>query len=207
MLAIVFAVERFEQYVYGRAVHVQTDHKPLDSIHKKSLTSTPKHLQRMLLSVQNFDLTVTYMKGSEMVSADTLSRAYGSSTSPVETEQDAEAVHMIQYLPVSEETQTAIQNATESDDTLREFKSTIRIGWPPRKDEVPVNVGKYFPFCDELTLQNGTIFKGERTVLLCSLRSDVMARFMQVTLVYRDAYVELAKFFTGPGWTKRLRNT
>lgn len=29
MLAIVFAVERFEHYVYGRPVLVQTDHKPL----------------------------------------------------------------------------------------------------------------------------------------------------------------------------------
>ena len=48
MLAIVFAVERFEQYVYGRPVLVQTDHKPLESIYK-SLTSAPERLQRMLL--------------------------------------------------------------------------------------------------------------------------------------------------------------
>ena len=134
MLAIVFAVECFEQYVYGCPVLVQTDHKPLESIYKKSLTSAPRRLRRMLLRLQKFGLTVTYRKGSEMVLADTLSRAYGTSTSPGETEQDAEAVHMIQYLPVSEETQTVIQNATESDDTLRELKSTIRIGWPPRKD-------------------------------------------------------------------------
>lgn len=118
MVAIVFVVERFEQYVYGRPVHVQTDHKPLESIDNKSLTSSPKRLQRMLMRLQKFDITVTYRKGSEMVLADTLVRAYDSSTSPGEVEQDAEAVHMIQYLPVSEETQTAIQNATESLTTL-----------------------------------------------------------------------------------------
>lgn len=134
-----------------------------------------------------------------MVLADTLSRAYGSSTSPGETQQDAEAVHMIQYLPMSEEIQPAIQNATESNNTLRELKSTIRIRWPPRKDEVLVNVGKYFPFRDELTLQNGIIFKGERIVISSSLGSDQWPRFMQVTLVSRDAYVALAKFFTGLG--------
>ena len=49
MLAIVFAVERLEQYVYGRPVLVETDHKPLESIYKKSLTSAPRRLQRMLL--------------------------------------------------------------------------------------------------------------------------------------------------------------
>ena len=72
---IVFAVERFEQCVYGRPVKVETDHKPLESIFKKSLISAPKRLQRMLLRLQKFDLEVTYKKGTEMVLADTLSRA------------------------------------------------------------------------------------------------------------------------------------
>ena len=46
MLSIVFAVERFEQCVHGRPVKVETDHKPLESIFKKSLISAPKRLQR-----------------------------------------------------------------------------------------------------------------------------------------------------------------
>lgn len=39
-----------------------------------------------------------------------------------------------------------------------------------------MNVGKYFPFRDELTLQNGIIFKGERIVISSSLNSDMMAK-------------------------------
>ena len=134
MLAIVFGVERFEQYVYGRPVHVETDHKPLESIFKKSLISAPKRLQRMLLRLQKFDLFVSYKKGSEMVLADTLSRAYRKRTCAStadtedvvvidddlrgETEKEVEHINMIQYLPVTEATQAAIQKATESDDTL-----------------------------------------------------------------------------------------
>ena len=35
LLAIVFACERFNDNIYGRnAVHVETDHKPLESIFK-----------------------------------------------------------------------------------------------------------------------------------------------------------------------------
>ena len=37
LLAILFGVERFEQCVYGRRVEIETDHKPLESIFKKSL--------------------------------------------------------------------------------------------------------------------------------------------------------------------------
>lgn len=76
LLATVFGVERFEQYVHGRPVKIETDHKPLERIFEKSLTSAPKRLQRMMLRLQKYNLTVVYTKGSEMYLADTLSRAF-----------------------------------------------------------------------------------------------------------------------------------
>ena len=112
-------MERFEQCVYGRRVEIETDHKPLESIFKKSLVSAPKRLQRMMLRLQKFDLLVSYKKGSEMYLADTLSRAFRmcqratqDTTEDVvcieelrsNTERELEFVNMIQYLPVSEAT-------------------------------------------------------------------------------------------------------
>ena len=40
MLAIVFGLERFERYIYGHHIKVETDHKPPEVIHKKSPVST-----------------------------------------------------------------------------------------------------------------------------------------------------------------------
>lgn len=54
LLAIVFGLEKFEHYVYGREVTVESYHKPLEIIFKKSLITTPKRLQRMLLRLQKF---------------------------------------------------------------------------------------------------------------------------------------------------------
>ena len=54
LLAIVFTMEKFGSYVYGRKVVVESDHKPLESILKKSLMSAPKRLQRMMLRLRNF---------------------------------------------------------------------------------------------------------------------------------------------------------
>ena len=45
MLAIVFGMEKFETYLYGRKVLVESDHKPLESILKKSILNAPKRLQ------------------------------------------------------------------------------------------------------------------------------------------------------------------
>ena len=77
LLTIVFACEKFDQYVYVREkVHVQSDHKLLEVIFKKPLVTAPKRLQRMLLRLQRYSVDVTYTHGSEMYIADTLSRAY-----------------------------------------------------------------------------------------------------------------------------------
>ena len=75
LLAIVFACDCFEAYIYRRdIVHVETDHRPLEFIVLKSLNNAPKRLQRMLLQLQKYSLQVKYKKGEQMFLADTLSR-------------------------------------------------------------------------------------------------------------------------------------
>ena len=67
LLAIVFACERVNEYIYGRyIVHVESDHKPLESIFKREIHFAPKRLQRMRLSLQKYPFDVRYNKGSEI---------------------------------------------------------------------------------------------------------------------------------------------
>ena len=47
LLASLFGPEKFDQYVYGRCVIVQTDHKHLESIMKRSPPDAPRTLQRL----------------------------------------------------------------------------------------------------------------------------------------------------------------
>ena len=54
MLAFVFAVNRYHQYIYGLPVIVETDHRPLEVILKKPLAQAPKRLQRMMLELQRY---------------------------------------------------------------------------------------------------------------------------------------------------------
>lgn len=77
LLAMVFACERFEPYLYGRdIVHMETDHKPLEPIFLKKLNAAPKQLQRMLLRLQKYSLRAAYKEGRDMYLADTFSRAF-----------------------------------------------------------------------------------------------------------------------------------
>ena len=59
-LTIVHGRIRFDQYVYGKEITVQTDHKPLENIFKRSLLQAPRRLQRMLFLLQKYHLKVVY---------------------------------------------------------------------------------------------------------------------------------------------------
>lgn len=45
-------------------VIVHTDHKPLVSIHKKSLQQMPPRLQRLMLRIQDYNLDVSSREGN-----------------------------------------------------------------------------------------------------------------------------------------------
>ena len=181
LLAVVFGMEKFESYTYGRKILTESDHKPLEIICKKSLMNAPKRLQSMLLHLQKFDFEIVYKAGSEMYMADTLSRAYIEKKSNLtdirsETEKDVECVNPIQHLPISSNSLKSLQSATEEDEEMQMLAKVIRTGWPNQKDFLDLSILKYFPFREELTIQNGLILKGDRIVIPHSMRKEMTER-------------------------------
>ena len=88
LLAIVVACERFETCIYGRdVVHVDSDHKPLETIVLK-------------LRLQKYNLELRYKKGCDVFLADTLSRAYLPEVNASELTQELEGVDHKLLLPV-----------------------------------------------------------------------------------------------------------
>ena len=73
-LAIVYGAQKFHQFIYGRPMHVESDHKPLQYILSKPLHQAPLRLQKMMLTLQRYDFKVKYLPGSELSVADALSR-------------------------------------------------------------------------------------------------------------------------------------
>ncbi len=60
LLAIVHACDRFDQFVIGREITVETDHKQLEMILRKPLFAAPKRLQRMMMQLQKYNLKVVH---------------------------------------------------------------------------------------------------------------------------------------------------
>lgn len=153
LLSVFFGVERFEGYVCRRKFFVQTDHKPLESLMKKSLLSAPKRLKRMLLQLRKFDLEVAYSKGIEIYIADPLSRAYLLSTNQNEevkedvwnvndirspTKVAAEYVDIADFVPIRQVMLSELKAATETDAELELLTTVIKQGWPENLGAVPL---------------------------------------------------------------------
>src|SRR5215469_3803690 len=76
LLVIVFAFEKFRQYIVGSKVIVHTDHSAIKYLMKKK--EAKPRLIRWVLLLQEFDIEIKDRKGKENGVADHLSRLRGS---------------------------------------------------------------------------------------------------------------------------------
>lgn len=163
MLAMVFALNKFNQYVYGRPVTVNSDHKPLEAIAQKPLRNAPKRLQGMLLKVQKYDINIVYKPGTKMYLADTLSRAYiFGARSPCE---DFEHVNAAKFVLMTDRKKDRIRESTARDEVLQQLTKAILKGWPEQTADIPATLMPYYGFRDELAVHDGLIYRGERLVI------------------------------------------
>ena len=204
MLAIVFSVEKFNDYTFGRKTIVHTDHKPLESIVKKPLHRAPKRLQGMMIRLQKYDLEIRYERGNRMFLADTLSRAYLPSR--VQVESEFETINVTNYLPISQARLLQIQHETEKDESLQTLKAVIQQGWPDDKSALPPVVSPYFNMRDEISVQDGLIFKGERVVVPKAARGELLRRIHNSHLGVNGCLNRARECLYWPGMTGDIKN-
>ncbi|XP_062516385.1 uncharacterized protein K02A2.6-like [Corticium candelabrum] len=214
LLAIVYGLERFDQYTYGRAVDVESDHKPLEVIAKKPLQAAPKRLQRMLLRIQRYDITIRYKKGTDMHLADTLSRAPVESDRRSREETNREDIMAIDadeeqdnaLLSLKPETVQKIRQATIADDGIKQLKEMIFSGWPDHKKQIPRALTPYFGVRDQLVVQNGLVFCGDRLLVPDQLRSYMLDRVHSTHLGINGCIRRAKQSIWWPGMTGQIRD-
>jgi transposase InsO family protein len=72
LLAVVYALQKFRMYVFGHQITVFSDNKALSFLKKCNLTSN--RITRWILQLQEYDLNIIHIKGSDNFLADALSR-------------------------------------------------------------------------------------------------------------------------------------
>ena len=72
-LGIVWAVELFRYYLFGRSFNLQTDHNPL--VWLNQVRDKSRKLLRWSITLQEYDMKVEHKSGKQNCNVDALSRA------------------------------------------------------------------------------------------------------------------------------------
>ena len=136
-----------------------------------------------MMRLFHFDVKFEYVKGQELVIADTLSRAIAPK------QQQEDHIMNIAIDPFEEIPDTTLQEVkehTDNDSDLQELIKIILNGWPNNKNEVPDSVKPYFSIRDTLSVSDGIILKAERILVPKSLRADIKKRLHCAHLGYES---------------------
>ena len=159
-LAIVFAVQRFRQYLLGRRFTLRTDHRPLTTIFSDS-NGIPQmassRLKRWALILSAYTYDVQYISTKENGCADFLSRAPLENSHYSTLQSTTEEVLQMEELPLEMPiTASVVARETLKDPTLAKVLQLTKEGWPTsgmdRQDLQP-----YFTRRNELSIEKGCL--------------------------------------------------
>ena len=155
LLGVVFAMERPHNYVFGEPVRVQTDHKPLEMIWKKSIATASPRLERLLLRLSTYEIQVEYICGKDNSIADPLSRVDPLSPKPMDSKQ-------MYVIPEHHITLTVLDTDNRFDRTriaitanpaLNQLRPYIFHGWPLQRQQLPERLQHYWNYREEMQLK------------------------------------------------------
>ena len=136
----------------------------------KNLANAPPHLQRMLLQLQRFDITIRYRPGLEMKLVDALSRC------PARASPEIKLNMRVDYVAFSRPWIETIKEQLQEDPILATVYQLVQQGWPHQRRHVPHIARHYFDFRDELSTDEGLLLKGPCIVIPNVLKEEYLHR-------------------------------
>ena len=115
-----------------------------------------------------------------MYVADHLSRAYLKNLDDQPHDEfqvfalELEEINPLEAVKITSERLAQLQIATEQDPVMQTLKSTILVGWPDTREQVPISIREYWNFKEVLTLHNGILFKSQRITISRALRPEMI---------------------------------
>ncbi|UYV77733.1 K02A2.6-like [Cordylochernes scorpioides] len=175
-LAIIWACERFQDFLLGKRFRIETDHKPLIPLFStKELSSLTPRLQRFRMRMMRFGFEIVHIPGKELLDADALSRQPLLTTEGGEDERltSAHINAVLSCITDKDEMLTRIFVAQQEDTTLKAVVNYLEQGWPDKK-KISQALLSYWHVKDELGVQNGLLMRGCRLVIPASMKLEIL---------------------------------
>ena len=207
-LALTWALEKFSEYVLGKCVILETDHKPLVPIlGRKSLDMLPPRVLRFRLRLMRFHYSIQHVPGKTLYTADTLSRApikeIPNSTSSQEIEQFVQAVTAA--LPASHDRLDSYCKAQAEDSIYSRLIEYCTSGWPDR-NKLPRELKDFWRFRGELTLSGTLLLYQSRIVIPASMRQVTLEKIHHGHQGILRSRMRASTSVWWPGLSKEMEN-
>ncbi|RXN33535.1 putative protein K02A2.6-like protein [Labeo rohita] len=176
-LAVIFGIQRFHKYLYGRTFTICTDHKPLINLFNETKAipqmGSPR-VQRWAVMLQAYQYNIVYKPGKYHQNADALSRL----PIPGEGELDDanDQVLMMDLMDDSPVNAVQIRRWTSHDITLSKVHEYVLKGWP---EEVEPPLSPYYHRRDSLSVKDGCVIWGARIIIPSQGRAAVLKQLHQ----------------------------
>ena len=97
LLAVVWGLEKFRFYVYGKKVHLYTDHQALEPLIKRNRCNKQysERLTRWLDRLTHFDISIQHIAGSNLKFTDYLSRNPVGGATPEENYEEEYVINIL----------------------------------------------------------------------------------------------------------------
>nr|CAI5851190.1 unnamed protein product [Callosobruchus analis] len=198
LASIVFCFEKFHNYLYGFDVTVQTDHKPLVAIFSKGLDNVTARLQRMLLRLLKYRITITYLPGKDMVIADTLSRSYIKDEVLDDPEMEYIVHSLYNNVAMSQERKQQFIKEIDCDIDLSQVKQFCITSWPEKRD-LTSSLKLYYKLKDDIYLSNNLLFLNAKVIVPYKLRKEMLALMHETHFGIEKTKQRARQIFYWPG--------
>lgn len=169
-LAIIFAIDKFHNYLYGQKFTLATDHEALKEIfnpRKGTSGVAAARLQRWSVLLSMYEYDIVHRKGSKMGHADALSRLPLSQETDVETFEINFFNHS-QEMPLQQE---LIRSEMKEDRVLKKIYNYVMNGWSGTIEE---KCKPYYSIRNELASENHCLFYRNRIVIPNKLKNRAL---------------------------------
>lgn len=167
-LAIVWSIERFHFYLFGRKFTLFTDHKPLTFMFQP-LSKPCARIERWVLRLQQYDFVVVYKSGKENI-ADSFSRLSATDKEPLNFDEESD--HYVNAIR-----DTCITKATtfeEIRDCSKDDPEYLALSAGIEKGQWSKEVGKWKLLAGEFCVTDNIIMRSRKIFIPKSLRQRVL---------------------------------
>ena len=180
-LAFTWLAERASDYILGKEITGETDHKPLvPLLITHSIDQLLPRIQRMRMRLMRLHIkSSVHILGKEMYTSDMLSRMIPKDGSVIQNELESEindyVCSIIDTIPISDIKLQQLIEAQNEDEVTKKVKEFCVEGWSERH-QLASAVRPYWADRAELTIVQGILLKSTRLVIPSAMRLEVLDR-------------------------------